>query len=377
MKLKRWTAMLLCVLLCVQLSSFPTQAAGDVYFTGVQENILALSDDTMPFWRNNYLYVPVSIFSGSARNSLEVGYSVASNGSWVALYWGERAILYRKDLPYGEDQNGKRYYPSVVERNGALFVPAGVVAEFFGLQYSVSTVNHGSLVWLHSKNFGLDREEFLNAAEGVMNWRYEEYMAGKITPLPPEEENQPEEAPSVSGKKLYLCARATEDTAALLDLLDRNNSYMTFYCTPEFMAENHDLLRRMVGTGHSVGILAEEGEDLPPVKEQVAAANRALETAAYTKTRLVRVENASLETAAELAAGGYCTSISSLKRSADTLSTSIGAEALFRSLSTTRKTAVVWLDDRIGTSGMLLFLSRAKWAEDECLPLRETTDIFA
>ena len=376
-KLKKWTALLLCLLMMVQLSPMPSRAAGNVYFTGAQENILPLSDDTMPFWKNDYLYVPAAIFSGSARDSLQVGYSQASDGSWVALYWGTRAILFKKGVNYAEDQNGKHYYPGVAERNDTLFVPAGVVAAFFNLKYSVSTVRNGSLVWLRTKDFSLTEDDFLDAASGVMDQRYREYQDENNQPQEPEPETPPAIEELISGKKLYLCARATENTKVLLDLLDRYDSRMTFFCTPEFMAENHDLLRRMSGTGHGVGILAEEGEGLPPVADQVKAANRELEMAACTMTRLVRLENGSPETAADLLTQGYCTEISGLKPSRNTLSSSARAADLFREMSAARKTAVVWLDDAVNTTGLVTFLSQSKQADDPCVPLRETTDIFS
>ena len=109
MKLKKWITMLLCVILALQLGSLPSQATKTVYFTGLEENILPLSDSTMPFWQDNYLYIPASIFSGMNRSSINVGYSKSSDGSWAALYRGDRALLFRKDKNYGEDQDGKRY----------------------------------------------------------------------------------------------------------------------------------------------------------------------------------------------------------------------------------------------------------------------------
>jgi len=304
-----------------------------------------------------------------------VGYSLGSDGSWVALYWGSRALLFKKDTGYGEDQSGRQYFPGAVERNGILFVPAGVVAGFFNLNYSVSSVRNGSLVWLRSKDFILTEDIFLDAASGVMTQRYQEYLGSTGTAAESEPETPPTVEELISGKRLYLCARATEQTGELLDLLDRYDSKMTFFCTAEFMAEHHDLLRRMDATGHGIGILAEEGEGLPPVAEQLEAANRELEQAAFVRTRLVRVENAAPETMADLLTRGYCTGASALPLSRSTLSGSTRATELFRSMTATRKTAVVWLDDQVSSGGLVTFLSQANRAEDPCVPLRETTEI--
>lgn len=373
MKLKKWAAMLLCVILALQLGSLPSQATKTVYFTGLEENILPLSDSTMPFWQDNYLYVPASIFSGMNRSSVNVGYSKSSDGSWAALYRGDRALLFKLDKNYGEDQDGKRYYPGAAERNGQLYVPAGIVTSFFGLKYSVSAVQHGSLAWIRTPNFGLSEDLFTDAASTVMDQRYQEYLSSQAQPEPVVPETPPVLEELIFGKRLYLCVRAGEGIAGHLELLERYNSQMTFFCTPEFLAENHDLLRRMAGTGQGIGILAVESEDGSSVLEQVEAANRELEQAICGKTRLVRVENCSPETLTELVSMGYCPEISTMEKSRTTLANSNQAGELLRSISTSRKTAVVWLEDGVSVNGLAAFLSQAARADDPCVPLRETT----
>lgn len=375
MKLKKWAAMLLCIIMAVQVAFLPSHAAKNVYFTGLEENILPLSDTTMPFWKDNYLYIPSSIFAGMNRTSINVGHSKSSDGSWVALYRGDRALLFKRGEPYGEDQDGKRYFPGAVERNGILFVPAGVVTAFFGLKYSVTNVLHGSLAWIRTPNFGLTEDVFIDAASSMMAQRYQEYLGSQ----PQEDPTVPEVPPAIeeliSGKRLYLCVRAGENTGDLLDILDRYAGYVTFFCTPEFMAENHDLLRRMTGTGHGVGILAAEGDGLPPVWEQLEAANRELEQAACEKTRLVRVEGCSPETLTELLTDGYCAEISIMEGSGAALMTSSQANDLLRRMTASRKTAVVWLDAAVTTGALATFLSQAARADDPCVPLRETTPL--
>lgn len=373
MKLKKWAAMLLCVILTLQLGGVPSQAAKSVYFTGLEENILPLSDSTMPFWKDNYLYVPASIFSGMNRTAINVGYSKSSDGSWVALYRGDRALLFKLDKNYGEDQDGKRYHPGAVERNGQVFVPAGIITAFFGLKYSVSNVQHGSLAWIRTPNFGLSEDLFTDAASSVMEQRYQEYMDTQDQPEPVVPETPPVLEELISGKRLYVCLRAGERTAEQMDLLDRYDSRMTFFCTPEFMAENHDLLRRMAGTGQGIGILVKEGEGMPPVLEQLEAANRELEQATWEKTRLVRVEDCTPETLTDLLTRGYCAEISTVERSRTTLNSSAQATELLRSMNATRKTAVVWLDDAVVIGSLSVFLSQAARADDPCVPLRETT----
>ena len=58
---KRILAALLCAM-TLALLAVPSAAARTVYFTAVNENVLELKDETMPFWSGQYLYVDGSIF---------------------------------------------------------------------------------------------------------------------------------------------------------------------------------------------------------------------------------------------------------------------------------------------------------------------------
>ena len=116
---------------------------------------------------------------------------------------------------------------------------------------------------------GIDGEDALmricceDAAAYVMDQRYQEYLSSKPGEAPVVPEVRPSIEELITGKRIYLCVRGGENTKMLLDVLARYNSYMTFFCTPEFMAENHNLLRRMDATGQGIGILATEGEGSP------------------------------------------------------------------------------------------------------------------
>ena len=47
------------------------------------------------------------------------------------------------------------------------------------------------------------------------------------------------------GARIHLCLEADQRTSELLDALDRANGWATFYCTPDFLESNGELLRRM------------------------------------------------------------------------------------------------------------------------------------
>ena len=167
---KRWAAGILCILLLFQLSS-PVQAAGKVYFVAAEESVLPLSDASMPFWHGGYLYVAASVFTN-------LGVSVINNTAkgLMVLEKERRALLFDRNKGTVQDSSGTSYAPGAVQSGGTVFVPASVVAGFFGLQYSVTDVPNGTLVWLRSPDFGMSIRSFANAATYSMEERYSAYI---------------------------------------------------------------------------------------------------------------------------------------------------------------------------------------------------------
>ena len=81
---KRMAAGLCCLLLVFQLAAPVRAEAGYICFVAAGESILPLSDSTMPFWHNGYLYIASSIFTGVGREALNIGR--ISNSGQVILY---------------------------------------------------------------------------------------------------------------------------------------------------------------------------------------------------------------------------------------------------------------------------------------------------
>lgn len=346
-------------------------AAQRVYFVATEENVLPVSDDTMPFWNNGYLYISSTIFTGIARESLDISHVQNEAGNTVVLYSGGRALLFERGKTHSQDTEGNTYYPGAVVRNGTLFVPAATVARFFDLRYSVTEVEHGYLVWLRRQDFTLSEQIFADAASYQLNNRYREYQQSL-------EPQQPEETPPVTppveirGKRVYLCLKGDGNTAALLDVLDRYEAQGAVFCTADFMERQGDLLRRMVATGHSVGILTEDGDGAPPAAEQLERANRALERATCFRTRLALLPGADeLEWEAAQEAG-YCCFRPELDRSNASLRSSAQAEALLTQLSQRRGDVTVWLGTAVTAGGLQAFLAAAETADGQCLALTET-----
>ena len=388
MKKRRWAALALSLLLLFQLAAPPkAQAVNYVYFVAAGENVLPLSDATMPFWSGGYLYIASSIFTGIAREALNIGRSRNDKEKLVVLYSGSRAkslwFEWEKDCAY--DVDGNVFYPGAIYRNDEVYVPVSLVARFFDLQYSVNKVNsrvngepiQGDLAWIRKPGNVLTDKYFMDAASSVITNRYEDYLKDKEK----EQEQQGISSPGtaqtpagvdIEGKRIYLCITGGTDTSVLLDTLDHYSAQAAFFCTPEFMEQQGDLLRRMMATGQTIGILADAGDETQTVEEQLEAGNRALERATFGRTRLVRVENGDEQTLQRLGEEGYRCLEPDIDRSGYGLYSAANANSLLRRvLARKGDNVAVWLADRADALGLRYFLADVKKNEGQCLAWTE------
>ena len=371
---RKLAALLLCLLLVFQMSAVPSEAAGTVYFTAVNKNVLSLSDATMPFWSGGYLYVPSTIFTGVGRD-LGVSYYPNIAKQTVLLYVDDTiysSLVFDLNKDYAIDNEGNMYFQKPIQRGGVIFLPISLIARCFGLLYSTVEVDRGYLVWVRNPDMDMEERYFADAARSRMDYEYSQYLRNQGAAA---EETVPEQSePSVvTGQRIYLSMEAAESAAvsSLLDTLDRYDAQAAFYCTAGFLEEAGDLLRRMSAAGQAIGLIADAADDRP-VTEQLEGGNRLLSQAASVKTRLAWIRNATAEAVAEAEAAGFCCLTPDLDRSAYPLSSTGAADTLFQRVTSRSGAVTVWLGDGANAAGLGSFLSAAEAADDRCLAMTET-----
>ena len=82
-----------------------------------------------------------------------------------------------------------------------------------------------------------------------------------------------------------MLGREGDGLRETLDALDSAGRYALFFLTPQALEEEGDLVRRMLGSGHLVGVLA-QGEDLDQTRALLERGTAALEAQAHTRTTL-------------------------------------------------------------------------------------------
>ena len=187
---RRAAALLLAVWMALSLATLSAAAGRNIYFLAVNDTVLPLSDETMPFWENGYLYIPSTIFAGDVYKELEIGYIPNQSRQLLVLYTAGKSLHFPLGESYAQDTDGNAYYPGAVQRNGIAFVPAALVAEFFGLSYAITNVtgsgavadeDRGWLVWLRKGSYNLTASQFADAAVPQMRARYDQYLKSKET----------------------------------------------------------------------------------------------------------------------------------------------------------------------------------------------------
>lgn len=386
MRERKWTALMLSLLLVFQLAAPPrAEAANYVCFVAAGENVLPLSDATMPFWNGGYLYIASSIFTSSTREALNIRYVRSDKDKTVVLYnnSASKVLCFEWEKNYAYDVDGNIFYPGAVYRNGQAFVPVSLVAQFFGLQYSVNKVNstvngekiQGDLAWIRQSDHILTDQAFMDAASYSIASRYEAYLKEKKQQDTSAPESTPQEPVGVDmeGKRIYLCMTADDNTASLLDTLDRYGVQAAFFCTPEFMEQQGDLLRRMTAAGQSIGILVNADDETRTVEEQMETGNRSLRQATCGGTRLVKLENGNEEMLLRIQEAGYRCLKPDLDRSGYDLRSASNADSLLRVLARRGDDVTVWLADRVDAAGLRNFLAEMKNDDGRCLAWTETT----
>lgn len=370
---QRAAALIFCALLVFQLAVPPADAARTVYFLATSNEVHPLSDQTMPFWSGGYLYIPASIFTGSVRRYFGVSYSYNPSSQTAVLYngIGDHSLIFYLNENYTLDREGNVSYPGGILRNGIPYVPAFLVAKYFNFSYSVTEVQHGYLVWLRLQGFGLTDRQFADAATYNMVRRYDEYLK-ELAEQADDTPGTPSTPNTASGKRIYLCLEADGTASSLLDVLDRYDMQAAFFCTPEYLEDNGALLRRMVATGQTVGILADGGNGDQPVEEQLREGNRALELATCGKTRLAMVKNGDDAAVQAVQTAGFRCLEADLDRSGYDLRGTSNASALLQKISARRGDVTVWLADTASTAGLRAFLAAAQEADRRCLAVTET-----
>ncbi|MDR3310137.1 MAG: hypothetical protein LBS90_02155 [Oscillospiraceae bacterium] len=269
-------------------------------FTAVDDTLLPLSSLYLPAYSDAVLYLPGTVFKYAG---LSVDYRiptreyVVSLGSWSLSFYTRGGGSY--------DHNGAFYPDSAISVNGIFFIPADFVCGFFGLKCSVTPASPLSVVRIKTGGEIFNDPTFISRNRAELQRMYDEYMYVPVKTATPalRPSASPTAAPSAPaspgaspGKpsptpappdytrasvSVSAYSLGSENALAALELFDRYGITGCFYFTETEAAANPALVRRIYGSGHSVGVWLET-----PSYDEYRSAAKSLFDAARIKTQL-------------------------------------------------------------------------------------------
>lgn len=303
-RMRRVICLAFAVLMLVNLAMPCADAVGTVYFTAVNDTLLPLNDETMPFWSGGVFYVSSAAFDGT---DLGTYYSRSRDKSTALLYKQRSVIIFNLAAGTIETNSGQTYSGCAVTRGDVVFVPLDIVCRYFGFEYSYARVSYGYLVRLKSDSVVLSDATFIDAASSPMAQRYARYERAQTeqtdTETPPAENTQTTEP---SPRTVYFAIESTdaEKTAPLLTRLSGGRAAYLF--APDALNGADELLRRLAAGNGSIALRVDGSAGAESALAQIEAANRMIWAAANTKTRLVLLDGATEETVRRITDFGYC-----------------------------------------------------------------------
>jgi hypothetical protein len=298
------------------LIAFPAAAAEEddiIYLTAINNSLQELKAETMPVKYKSLIYVPYIVFNS---NELGTKTMYSKQAQVVVVSYGDVKLFFNMGAGTCYDSNGISYNYKAIYYNETAYLPAFYITKVFtDIKYSYRRVDEVGfhLVRLTRGETYTD-DEFLDNASQLISARLTQYLKSIATPVPstgvtptisptttpkPTLTPIPTATPDVSKSyvKVYLTFLGiSSKTGAILDRLDSHNYKACFFATAEQIKENAGLVRRIYGSGHSLGILLgdrPEEDSQKGIKTLFSAANAsALLAASENQLNETRLEEA-------------------------------------------------------------------------------------
>nr|WP_317326176.1 hypothetical protein [uncultured Flavonifractor sp.] len=368
MNWKKRLITLVCAALLVLCPALLGTARADnveIYLMAENDVILDLPLESMPAWIGGVLYVPCTAFDGSFTGvnlGVSFGQIRGDNGVNLMLYSLSDTLTFDLNAGTCVDRSGRQMEMRAVSRNGMIFVPLRAVCGYFGLRYSYTPTSYGTLIRITNGQEWLSNSDFILYGERGLRDRYNTYLrqlnpaAPQVSPqaTPTPSHTQSVEEPNRSSLTVYLSFRCTGggEAEAILDRLDSYGVRALFLFRPSDLSGQEEVLRRVVGSGHALG-LSVGGDTLAEVEEELSAGSALLERLVRVRPHTVCLEEAGREVASALEGEGWACWQPQLDQTGETRSITTRANALMSAFESRTGSVRVMLDDEKAAADVL------------------------
>ena len=310
--MKHWKRGTLAAALCaVLLLGIAVPAFGTpstVYLMAVNDTVMETTAENVPAMVDGMLYVPYTMLSSRISGiDLKVSAVYIATRRTLLVSSGQKGVMFDTQTNTAQDLQGNSLPVRAVVRNSMVFVPIDWVCEYFGtISCSRVRTRYGTLVRVTNSAAILSDVEFVDAGDSLLADSLRRYLStvenGGGTGTSPSSQPEPSSAPSQA--ELYLAFRWGEQAEEIAHTLENRGERALFFFTPDELRGQDDLVRRLVGAGHTVGLTL-EGENGPDCLSQAEEGRRVLAGVAWCSALVVRADRLEQEGWEELTQAGY------------------------------------------------------------------------
>lgn len=297
--MKRWKKRLLAALLFAAiLLGLAVPAFGSVTginLMAVNERVLDTTVENMPRTVGGVLYVPYTMLSNQVIGSINLGVSAlySTTRRTVLVTDNQRGVIFDLQNNSAEDLNGSPVSARAMVRNAMVFLPIDWLCQYFGtISCTRTRTPYGTLIRVTNSAAILNDRDFADAAGLQLADNLRRYLESGTPgegsdPIP---SGDVEASAPPSGAELFLALRSEEAAQDCAQLLENQDQRALFLFTCEDLLQDGDLVRRIVGAGHTVGLALTE-EDLEGCLAEAAYGRRLLASAARYNALVVSAPN--------------------------------------------------------------------------------------
>ncbi|MEA4895749.1 MAG: hypothetical protein VB064_10875 [Oscillospiraceae bacterium] len=256
-------AIILVILFLVPFTQAANADSSGLCFTATNDLLLDLG--SMTAFVSGIAYVPAKVFS-----TFGVYNNYFPSDSTATLYNSRKNIFFNLSSGNSYDSQENTYSVSAVMKNGQVYVPVAWVCQYFGLYYSyISGDGYGDIVRIKNGAEVLTDAKFFNAAASLMQSYYNESngTSSPSTPTPSQPIPSDDENSGASVSLSFIGLPSEK----LLDSLDDYATNACFFVTADDVASSPDTIRRICGSGHSIGIycVKDPAEECPNTEDLI------------------------------------------------------------------------------------------------------------
>lgn len=301
---KRIAALCVCLisLACLSLVWAGAVDRVTVYFMVINEKVLDLRGDTMPFMSGGEVYVPSTMFDPNTTGINLGVYTLYGNNTAMVYSWTGGTLVFDLAADTAVSSEGETLPRTAIRRNSVVFLPVDLVCSYFSLDWSLlADPDYGFIVRVKNGASQLSDQDFVPASRYVMTPRYNAYVRSltgepaapepSVSSTPPTTRPSPSPSPSPSvsaspsptpsqapqGGTLYLAfsCGAGGNTAEIAAALVQQDAFGLFFFRPSELVARDDEVRGLAAAGHKLGLLL-DGADEEERAEQARYGNQLL-----------------------------------------------------------------------------------------------------